>query len=419
MFPFFRHSNFLPMRTLIFLSFFPVFLLAQEDYGSWHSITCFTQDTAENAFMPPQAAILSGDAELKTQFLLDFSDNVPTAAQDAIRFAANVWGTYLDSEVPIRVAVDWEDRMDTRLLASAGPSTLFRDFQGGEPNTWYPVALAEALAGVGLNDDADPDITVNANSTANWYFGTDGNTPRNQIDLASVMLHELGHGLGFLGSVDTINETQLSIGFAGRFIVYDLFLETPAGAPLVDAGLFNNPSAELLMAVTSNDLLFTGEEAINRNSGNVPIYSPSSFDGGSSVSHLDEGAYLPGTENALMTPFLSSGEAVHDPGPVTLGIFFDMGWPLVFDLTSPRSPSPVPLAVYPNPASDFLTVKLPSSGSVRWLDVHTVDGRRVLRQRVNVGLSQLEVPVGKLARGLYQVSVVDGGTIYDGRVVIR
>ncbi len=369
--------------------------------------------------MPPQAAILSGEAELKTQFLIDFSDNVPTVAQDAIRFAANVWGTYLDSAVPIRVAVDWEDRMDTRLLASAGPSTLFRDFPGGEPNTWYPVALAEALAGEGLNDDADPDITVNANSTANWYFGTDGNTPRNQIDLVSVMLHELGHGLGFLASVDTINETQLAIGLAGRFIVYDLFLETPAAVPLTDASFFNNPSAELLMAVTNNDLLFSGEEAINRNSAAVPIYSPSTFDGGSSVSHLDEGAYPPGTENALMTPFLSSGEAVHDPGPVTLGIFFDMGWPLVFDLTSTRSPTSAPLTVYPNPTSDFLTVNLPPSGSVRWLDLHTIDGRRVLRQRVNTGLSQLQLPVGELAGGLYQVSVVDGEKVYGGRVVVR
>lgn len=407
------------MRSFIFLFFLPVFLFAQEDYGRWHSITCFTQDTAENAFMPPQAAILSGEAELKTQFLIDFSDNVPVVAQDAIRFAANVWGTYLDSEVPVRVSVDWEDRMDTRLLASAGPSTLFRDFQGGQPNTWYPVALAEALAGEGLNDDGDPDITVNANSTANWYFGTDGNTPRNQIDLVSVMLHELGHGLGFLASVDTINETQLAIGFSGRFIIYDLFLETPSGAPLVDAGMFTNPSAELLMAVTNNDLLFTGDEANGRNEGDVPIYSPSSFDGGSSVSHLDEGAYRAGTENALMTPFLSSGEAVHDPGPVTLGIFFDMGWPLVFDLTSTRSPNPEPLEVYPNPAQDLLTIKVPPSGGVRWLDLHTADGRRVLRQRINAGVDRLELSVGELSAGLYQVSIPDGRTIYGGRVVVR
>jgi len=368
--------------------------------------------------MPPQASILSGEAELKTEFIVDFSENVPMVAQDAIRFAANVWSAYLNSRVPVRVSVDWEDRMDTRLLASAGPSTLFRDFQGGEPDTWYPVALAEAIAQQGLNDDADPDITVNANSTANWYFGTDGNTPRNQIDLVSVMLHELGHGLGFLASVDTINETQLAIGFAGRFIIYDLFLETPA-TPLADAGLFSNPSAELLMAVTSNDLLFTGEEAINRNSGDVLLYSPSAFDGGSSVSHLDEGTYRPGTENALMTPFLSAGEAVHDPGPVTLGIFFDMGWPLVFDLTSTQRISPKPLGLFPNPATDKLTVKISATGADKTATLYDANGRQVLHHRIRAGAAKLELSVANLATGLYQLSVTDGEMIYTGRVIIR
>lgn len=52
------------------------------------------------------------------------------------------------------------------------------------------------------------------------------------------------------------NENQLVIGFGGRFIVYDLFLEAESGVPLTDNGVFANPSEELLMAVTSNDLTF-------------------------------------------------------------------------------------------------------------------------------------------------------------------
>jgi hypothetical protein len=30
-----------------------------------------------------------------------------------------------------------------------------------------------------------------------------------------------------------------------------------------------------------------------------------------------------------MTPSLSGNEAIHDPGPITLGIFADMGWEVV------------------------------------------------------------------------------------------
>jgi len=58
----------------------------------------------------------------------------------------------------------------------------------------------------------------------------------------------------------------------------------------------------------------------------VRLYAPAAFQDGSSYSHLDEGTYLRGNPNALMTPALSSGEAVHDPGPIALGMLSDMGW---------------------------------------------------------------------------------------------
>ena len=32
--------------------------------------------------------------------------------------------------------------------------------------------------------------------------GTDGNTPLGKIDFVTVVLHEIGHGLGFTGSMD-------------------------------------------------------------------------------------------------------------------------------------------------------------------------------------------------------------------------
>ncbi|MEL7162661.1 MAG: hypothetical protein AAFN92_18025, partial [Bacteroidota bacterium] len=282
--------------TFIFLFISLNGLLAQSDYGAYYGITCTTRDTTPEAFMPAPAAFLNGTAELKTDIILDFTDDVPGIAQAAMRFAANVWASYLDSEVPVRVNVDWQDRDNEQLLASAGPATLFRDFAGGEPNTWYPVALAEAIAGRDLNAPADADINVIANSTANWYFGTDGGTPRNRIDLVSVMLHELGHGLGFLSSADTIGPDQLALGFDNRFIIYDVFLENNAGLPLTDASLFGNPSPELLAAATMSDLFFDGPLAVRENNNAVvPLFAPGSFDTGSSVSHLNERSYAPGT----------------------------------------------------------------------------------------------------------------------------
>ncbi|MDP2602930.1 MAG: hypothetical protein Q8S00_10100 [Deltaproteobacteria bacterium] len=38
--------------------------------------------------------------------------------------------------------------------------------------------------------------------SSGWYYGFDGNPPAGTIDFVSVLLHELGHGLGFLTPVD-------------------------------------------------------------------------------------------------------------------------------------------------------------------------------------------------------------------------
>lgn len=393
-------------------------LSAQTDWGAPISITCSMRDTAENAFLPPPAAFASGAVVPSSEFVLNFGDDVPAVAQAATRFAAGIWGSYLVSEVPIVVDIDWEDRDDERLLASAGPATLFRDFTGSEPDTWYPVALAEAIAGRDLNDAEDADIVVNANSTANWYFGTDGNTPRREIDLVSVMLHELGHGLGFLSSVDTINENQLAIGFGDRFIIYDIFLETPDGVPLTDPSVFTNPSDALLMAATANNLRFAGPRAVAENAEQRPrLFSPAVFDNGSSISHLNESSFPAGTEHALMTPFLSAGEATHDPGGITLGIFTDLGWTVNVDLVSTRAAVPQAVRVYPNPASDVFFMDLPPSAVSRTAVLVSPVGQRARTQVLGEGRTQLTV--AGLPTGVYTLLVEDGPKRWRSRVVIH
>ena len=63
---------------------------------------------------------------------------------------------------------------------------------------WFPEALADKRAGRDLAA-GEPDIITRFNSheDANWYFGTDGNTPSGKTDFVSTVLHEIAHGLGF------------------------------------------------------------------------------------------------------------------------------------------------------------------------------------------------------------------------------
>jgi hypothetical protein len=86
-----------------------------------HSITCGMQDTVDTYQAAP-FSFLNGTSTLGTEFILKFSDNVPPVAEASMTFAANVWGSILQSEVPVVVEVDWQDRMT--IAYSPAPALL-------------------------------------------------------------------------------------------------------------------------------------------------------------------------------------------------------------------------------------------------------------------------------------------------------
>ena len=106
--------------------------------------------------------------------------------------------------------------------------------------------------------------------------------------------------------------------------MYDRFTETNLGTDLVN---LDNGSTTLGSALVSNNIYWNGPEGIESGNGTRPrLYAPSIYEPGSSYSHLNESSYPAGNINALMTPALNSAEANHDPGPMVLAMFRDMGW---------------------------------------------------------------------------------------------
>jgi hypothetical protein len=266
-----------------------------------------------------------------------------TAARAAFEYAVSVWESQLASSVTILVDAQWTTYSDPRILGSAGPTCWYMNFPGTGviSDTWYPAALADRLAGTNLVDCASGiDISAAFNSAyPDWYFGTDGNTPLDQIDFASVVLHELGHGLGFIGSMNGNNSSDTATwGYNGDPYIYDRFAESGAGVSLINESIL--PS--VLYDYLTTDVYFDGLYANQANGGGrVKLFTPSEWMPGSSYSHLDEVTFNP-TTSSLMTYMISDGEVIHHPGPVTLGMFRDMGWGLLNPVIPTATPSPTP-----------------------------------------------------------------------------
>ncbi|OGF22884.1 MAG: hypothetical protein A2V63_12025 [Candidatus Eisenbacteria bacterium RBG_19FT_COMBO_70_11] len=254
------------------------------------------------------------------------------AAQAAFQYAVDIWQTQITSAVPIAVEANWT-ALAPGVLGSAGPKGFWRNFTGApQTDTWYPEALANHLSGSDLNP-ANAEIAANFSSSfSNWYFGTGGNPPAGKYDFVTVVMHELAHGLGFVGSMSVGGSCGTGQGCWGSGtpfpFVYDRSAENGSNQSLINTVLFPNPSTALATQLTSNDVYFDGPSAraANANSA-VKLYAPAAWNQGSSYAHLDE--VFNNTPNALMTFSLSSAEAVHSPGPVTRGLFEDMGWSVV------------------------------------------------------------------------------------------
>ena len=283
------------------------------------------RSTRPTLVAPDRARTASPDSVSATtaagaQFTVTYSGFSP-AARTAFQRAVDLWAATVQSSVPITVKASFTP-LGRGVLGSAGPSGVYKNFSGApQRETWYVDAIANKRAGRQL--DPSPDIVAEFNSSfSNWHFGSAA-APQGTYDFTSIVLHELGHGLGFLGAgyvaggVGTVRES-------GSPISYDRFTENGAGKALPT---FADRSAALKTQLTGGNLFFDSPAVRDANSARpARLYAPATWQDGSSYSHLAEGTYRAGNRNSLMTPFLSDGETIRSPGPITKAILTTIGW---------------------------------------------------------------------------------------------
>ncbi len=278
----------------------------------------------------------------------------------AFQSAVDVWASYLVSRVPIRVTAKYES-INATTLATSGSKKVYKNFTPNIINdTWYPAALANAIAGKDL-DSKEVDIVITVNKNISWSFKTDGSKDNFKFDLKTVIMHELAHGLGFTTTfkIAGTNTLQVQWGLEGLPLVYDTYIQNDKGLLLTDNTKFGNPSADLKANTTSSTTFFKiGKGSYIQNP--PKLNAPKEFQSGSSISHLDESIYPKGTLNALMSPFVGAGEVNHYVGPVILAILNRIGWPIIgFDgqVITANEPENDLLIIYPNPSNDEISIR--------------------------------------------------------------
>lgn len=157
-----------------------------------------------------------GDTSGVSNFLVEQSRAV---LDDALEF----WSRYVDFRGrTLVVEFSFEDVDEDPDDASLAVGGTFYPFSGN-PRQALPVTKLQNGSDInGAQPDLFVTIDVDPLNRNDFYFGgiNEPNVPAGQFDLFSVLVHEVGHGLGFLSTIDDFTS------------VFDTFVQGPSNAPV-------------------------------------------------------------------------------------------------------------------------------------------------------------------------------------------
>ncbi len=260
-----------------------------------------------------------------------FNDSSKSAAKDTVKAVL----TYVSSALNYSGA-----RLDVNFKRSKFSASTFLAAAGTyfprSPNGFYNGSAYDHV-----NDGFDPslgveDIYCTVDFGYNWNLGT-GNPTSSQFDLYTVLLHELTHGLGIISLSGSSGRSDISGGSPGVFSVWDRNLVNGFDEILWGTGgNFLGSASEL--TGSANGVYFSGSKAVASFGSPAPVYAPSRFSDGSSLSHWDSGIRL----GAVMEPFVAPGFKRRTYSKVDTGALQDIGWRLRAAATPTPTPTPSP-----------------------------------------------------------------------------
>ena len=229
--------------------------------------------------------------------------------------AANLVAYFVVAKpVVITYEITGQNSLSTTTLASAS-SALISSGSGFFPT----VVQNKLLTGVDSNG-ATADGTIAWNFAYPWAFGD--TVSGLQYDFATVAMHEFLHSFGFLSYVQVpASATRRS------WTIYDSFLQSADGTKLIGSDFKLNSALSANLTGSNGGIYFGGEGAVDEYGTLVPLYTPSTWAQGSSISHLDSTTFT-SSNRKLMNPQVPTGKGVRALSDIELGIMKDLGFTL-------------------------------------------------------------------------------------------
>jgi hypothetical protein len=169
------------------------------------------------------------------------------------------------------------------------------------------------------------DLIVRVRYGVDWYLGT-GTPGPSQYDFRSVLLHEFTHPLGF-NSLMQVNGGVVSSSIKQEgvpldaFTTFDKYLKNGNGLNLINSSVhFAGTLSDVLGQ--NNGVLFAGPVTTGIYGAAVPVYAPSTWADGSSISHWN--TTVPG--DLVMKHVLYNGQVRRQYAPIELGLLKDIGY---------------------------------------------------------------------------------------------
>ncbi len=275
------------------------------DAGFNLSVTCYFKDAEGSGFRD----FTLGSARRERLF-------------DAFRYLASVFGATSNRQLYIVVNPSEQSGESGVPIAFCGPVLVP---QSGQLIPLARFRLVNGAAPSGF--ETYPDMLLTVNWGVSWHIEATP-PPADQLDLMSVLIHELTHGLGFNASITVATPSGL-----GVFTPFDRLLGRGDATPLIN-GLseYTGSPADLV----SDGLIFLGSESAAAYGEALPIYAPNPYLQGTSLQHWDP--YRLTDTDVVMAPSYVVGSARRQYAPFEVAALRDLGYAAGGESVLPNCP---------------------------------------------------------------------------------